>query len=126
MNTGYQRTDYASPFPDFVLQIELSRGWKLPKFTKFTEDVKQSNVKHVARYQTELGDLVVNEDLKMKYFPNSLTKNVFTWFTTLFPTSLQMWSRLEKLFHEQFYIGQFKISLTELSNVKRKSTKSID
>ena len=39
MNTVYQRTTYASPFTDFVLQTELLRGWKLPKFTKFAGNV---------------------------------------------------------------------------------------
>ena len=70
---------------NFVLQMELPRGWKLPKFTKFAGVVKESTVEHVARYQTELGDLVVNEDLRMKYFPNHLMKNAFTWFMMLSP-----------------------------------------
>ena len=117
---------YVSPLPDFALQMELPRGWKLPKFTKFAGDVKESTVEHVARYQTELGDLIVNEDLRMKYFPNSLTKNAFTWFTTLPPQSVQTWIQLEKLFHEQFHMGQSKISLIELSSFKRKRTKSIN
>ena len=89
MNTGFQRTKYVSPFLDFMLQTELPRGWKLPKFTKFEGDVEESTDKHVSKYQIELGDLVVNKDLRMKYFPNSLTKNVFTWFTTLPSQSIQ-------------------------------------
>ena len=126
MGTGCQRTTYASPFPDFVLQTELPRGWKLPKFTKFSGDVEESTVEHIARYQTELGDLVNNEDFRLKYFPNSLTKNAFTWFTTLPPQSLHTWAQLEKLFHEQFQMGQSRMTLTELSEIKRKSTESVD
>lgn len=85
VNTGLQRPTYLSSLPDFILQIELPRGWKVPKFTKFVGDTEESTVKHVARYQTEAGDIAHNEDWKMKYFPSSLTKNAFTWFTMLPP-----------------------------------------
>ena len=70
--------------------------------------------------------LGIDENLKMKYFPNSLTKNAFTWFTTLTPYSIQNWTQLERLFHEQFYVGQSKISLKESASVKRSSSESID
>ncbi|XP_058774418.1 uncharacterized protein LOC131648700 [Vicia villosa] len=46
---------------------------------------------------TEAGDLANNEDLRMKYFPSSLTKNAFTWFTTLPPNSIDTWSQLERV-----------------------------
>ena len=125
-NTECKRTMYVPPFLDFVLQTELPRGRKLPKFTKFAGDVEESSVEHVARYQIKLGDLVVNEYLRMKCFPNSLTKNVITWFTMLPPQSVQIWIQLEKNFHEQFHTGQSKISLIELSSFKQKSIESID
>jgi len=53
----------------------------------------------------EAGDIVNNENLKMKYFASSLTKNAFTWFTTLLPHSISSWNQLEKAFHEQFCMG---------------------
>ena len=62
----------------------------------------------------------------MKFFPNSLTKNAFTWFTTLPPHSIHNWNQLERIFHEQFYMGQSKISLKELASVRRKAPESID
>lgn len=62
----------------------------------------------------------------MKYFLCSLTKNSFTWFTTLSPNSIHTWSQLESVFHVQFYMGQSKISLKELANVRRKIPKLID
>ncbi|XP_050918815.1 uncharacterized protein LOC127136276 [Lathyrus oleraceus] len=121
-----QRPTYSSPLPNFVLQTELPRGWKVPKFTKFVGDTEESIVEHVARYQTEAGDIANNEDLKLKYFPSSLTKNAFTWFTTLPPRSIQTWTQLERLFHEQFYMGQSNINLKELASVKRKVVESVD
>ncbi|XP_050915880.1 uncharacterized protein LOC127130974 [Lathyrus oleraceus] len=104
----------------------MPRGWKVPKFTKFAGDTEESTIEHVARYQTEAGDIANNEDLKLKYFPSSLTKNVFTWFTTLPPQLIQIWTQLEQFFHEQFYMGQSKINLKELGSVKRKVAESID
>ncbi|XP_050915742.1 uncharacterized protein LOC127130822 [Lathyrus oleraceus] len=121
-----QQPTYSSPLPDFVLLTELPRGWKVPKFTKFVRDTEESSFEHVARYQTKDGDIANNEDLKLKYFPSSLTKNAFTWFTTLPPQSIQTWTQLERLFHEQFYMGQSKISLKELASVKRKVVKLVD
>jgi hypothetical protein len=66
----------------------------------------------------EAGDLAIDVNLRLKYFPNSLTKDAFTWFTTLTPHSIQNWTKLERIFHEQFYMGQSKISLKELASVR--------
>jgi hypothetical protein len=74
----------------------------------------------------EARDIANNENSRLKFFPNSLTKNAFTWFTTLAPHSIQHWTQLERLFHEQFYMSQSKISLKELTSVRRRTTKSID
>ncbi|XP_058741809.1 uncharacterized protein LOC131614204 [Vicia villosa] len=126
LNIGLRRPNYISPLSDYVLQTELPRGHKVPKFTKFSRDTSKSTTEHIARYMTEAGDLANNEDLRMKYFPNSLTKNAFTWFTMLPPNSIDTWAQLERLFHEQFYIGQTNISLKELASIKRKFTEPID
>jgi len=75
---------------------------------------------------TEARDLENDENLRLKYFPSSLTKNAFMWFTTLTPHSIQNQTQLVRLFHEQFYMGQSKISLKELASVNRSSTESID
>ncbi|XP_050889372.1 uncharacterized protein LOC127094601 [Lathyrus oleraceus] len=126
ISPGLQRPTYSSSLPDSVLQTELPRGWKVPKFIKFVGDTEESTVEHVAMYQTEDIDIANNEDLKLKYFPSSLTKNTFTWFTMLPPQSIQTWTQLERLFHEQFYIGQSKISVKELANVKQKTAELVD
>ncbi|XP_057444501.1 uncharacterized protein LOC130736728 [Lotus japonicus] len=94
------RPHFVSAFTEEVLEAELPRGWKVLKFTKLSGDSWESTVEHVARYQIEAGDLAINENLKMKYFPSSLTKNVFTWFTTLAPRSVHTWTQLERIFQE--------------------------
>jgi len=126
LNIGLHRPNYVSPLSELVLQYELPKGYKIPKFTKFAGDTSESTIEHIAQYLTEAGDLANDENLRLKYFPNSLTKNAFMWFTTLTPHSIQSWAQLERLFHEQFYMGQSKISLKELVSVKRSSSESID
>src|SRR3954468_24381216 len=126
INVGLHRPNFVSPLSEYVRQTELPRGWKVPKFTKFAGETGESTVEHIARFQTEAGEIANNENLKMKYFPSSLTKNAFTWFTKLAPQSLFSWNQLERLFHEQFYMGQSKISLKELAGVRRKGTETVD
>jgi len=126
LNIGLHRPNFVSPLSKLVLRSELHRGYKIPKFTKFAGDTSESTVEHIAQYLTEAGDLANDENLRLKYFPNCLTKNVVTWFTTLTPHSIQNWTQLERLFHEQFYMGQSKISLKELVSDKMSSSKSID
>lgn len=118
LNMGLHRPNFVSPLFEYIRQSEVPKGLKIPNFIKFVGDINKSTVEHVARYQTEASDLANNENLKLKYFPSSLTKNVFTWFRTLPPRSVQKWSQLERLFHEQFYMGQSKISLKELVSVR--------
>lgn len=84
---GYVNQSYfVSIFPDYVLKIRITNRIQTLKIFKFARDLRESTIEHVARYQTECGNLVIDEFLKMKYFPGtSLTKNAFSCFTTLPP-----------------------------------------
>ncbi|XP_050919014.1 uncharacterized protein LOC127136510 [Lathyrus oleraceus] len=101
MGSTLQRPLYASPLAEFILQAEAPRGMKVPKYTKFGGESGESTIEHVARYLTESGDLAHNECLRVKNIPSSLTKAAFTWFTSLAPSSIDSWAKLEKKFHEQ-------------------------
>ncbi|XP_050875522.1 uncharacterized protein LOC127079146 [Lathyrus oleraceus] len=126
VNFGLRRPNYTSPLAEHVLQTDAPLRTKIPKFTKFARDTTESTVEHVARYLIEVGDRSNNESLHMNFFPSSLTKNAFTWFTTLPQNSIPSWNQLERMLHLQFYMGQTKISLKELASVRRKFTKPID
>ncbi|XP_050909192.1 uncharacterized protein LOC127122963 [Lathyrus oleraceus] len=126
VNFGFRRPNYNSPLVEYVLQIDAPLRTKIPKFTKFAGDTTKSTVEHVARYLIEAGDMSNNESLRVKLFPSSLTNNAFTWFTNLPQNLIHSWNQLERMFHEQFYIGKTKISLKELSSVRRKFTEPID
>ena len=126
LNIGLHRPNFVSPLSEYVLQTELPRGYKIPKFRTFAGDTSDSIVEHITQHLTEAGDIANNENLRLKFFRNSLTKNAFTWFTTLAPHSIQHWTQLKRLFHEQFYMGQPKINLKELASVRRRTIESID
>lgn len=123
---GLHRPNFIPPLSKYVQQTKLPRGWKVLKFTKFAGHTSESTVEHVARYQTEAGDIANNKNLKMKFFSNSLTKTAFNWFTILPPHRVQIWSKLLRPFHEEFYMGQSKISMKELTSVRKKVLESID
>ena len=125
LNVGLHRPNFVSILSEYVLQTELPRGYKIPKFITIAGDTSESTIEHIARYLTEAGDIANNENLRLKFFPNSLTKNAFTWFTMLALHSIHHWTQLERLFHEQFYMGQSKKSLKELASVRRQITESI-
>ncbi|XP_016192812.1 uncharacterized protein LOC107633726 [Arachis ipaensis] len=87
------RPYFVSAFPECVQQAELPRGWKIPKsLTKFSGEENESTVEHITRYTVKIGEAASNEYLKMRYFPSSLTKNVFTWFSNLRPNSIHSWA----------------------------------
>ncbi|XP_050902791.1 uncharacterized protein LOC127115246 [Lathyrus oleraceus] len=126
VNFGLRRPNYTSPLAEYILQAEAPLRTKIPKFTKFAEDTIESTVEHVARYLIEVGDMSNNESLRIKKIPSYLTKNAFTWFTTLPQNSIHTWNQLKRMFLEQFYMGNTKISLKKLASVRRKFTELID
>ncbi|XP_050897285.1 uncharacterized protein LOC127104118 [Lathyrus oleraceus] len=126
VNIGLHRLNYTSPLSGYVLQTELPRRWKVPKFIKYYGDTSEYIVEHITRYLTEAADIANNENLRIRYFPSSLTKKDFTWFTTLLVNSIHDWTRLERLFYEQFYMGQSKINLKELGSIEHKFSEPID
>ncbi|XP_050890060.1 uncharacterized protein LOC127095405 [Lathyrus oleraceus] len=126
VNFSLRRPNYTSPLPEYILQAEAPLKTKIPKFTKFSGDTTESTIEHMARYLIEAGDISNNESLRIKFFPSYLTKNAFTWFTTLPQSSIYIWNQLGRMFHEQFYMGQMKISLKELASIKQKFTDPID
>ncbi|XP_027368230.1 uncharacterized protein LOC113874205 [Abrus precatorius] len=126
-NKGYANRPYfVSAFSEAILQAELPRSWKVLKFSKFVRKSGESTVEHIARYIIKCGDLARNEDLKLKYFLSSLTKEAFAWFTTLPSNSIHNWNQLERRFHEQFFRGKAKVSLMDLVNIKRMHNEFID
>lgn len=82
---GHHIPNFVFALSETILLTELPKSWKIPKFTMFLGDTNKSSFNHIDQYQADARDLANNENLKMKYFLNSLTKNAFKWFTTLPP-----------------------------------------
>jgi len=53
LNIGLHRPNFVSPLSEYVLQTELPRCCKIPKFTTFAGDTSESIVKHISRYLIE-------------------------------------------------------------------------
>lgn len=70
--------------------------------------------------------MTIDEFLKLKYFPSSLTKSVFTWFTTLPQNLFYTWAQLERLFHEHFFRGETWVNLIDLATMKRFNSELIE
>ncbi|RYR30167.1 hypothetical protein Ahy_B01g054995 [Arachis hypogaea] len=87
---------------------------------------EESSVEHIARYTVKINEVASNEYLKMKFFPSSLTRNAFIWFSNLKPNSIHSWRQLEKDFHKQFFRSELRISLNDLFFIKRNVGESID
>ena len=41
VNIGMRRPNYTSPLSEYIQQTELPMGWKVPKFTKFSDDTSE-------------------------------------------------------------------------------------
>ncbi|XP_015939957.1 uncharacterized protein LOC107465492 [Arachis duranensis] len=128
LNVGFMnQPHFMSAFPQVVQMAEVPRGVKNPKITtKFAEEVRESTTEHVARYLVEIGNLANDENLKIKFFPSSLTKNAFTWFLNIRPNSITTWNQLETAFHAQFYRGEMNVAVTDLVALKCEDGETID
>ena len=100
VNIGTRRPTFTSPLSEYILETEIPRGTKIPKFTKFSGESNESTVEHVARFEMEAGNLAQQENLKLRFFPSSLTQSAFTWFASLPPGSIHHWNQLQRQFHE--------------------------
>jgi len=68
LNVGLHRTKFVSPLPEYVIQTELRRGYKIPKFATFAGDTSESTVEHITCYLTKAGDIANNERLFHEHF----------------------------------------------------------
>ncbi|XP_057720244.1 uncharacterized protein LOC130934720 [Arachis stenosperma] len=113
------RSYFVFSFPAVVQMTEVLMGViNLKIITKFIREAGESTVKHIARYIVELENLANNKNLRMKFFPASLTKNVFNSFSNLRPNSVLTWAQLKNAFHAQFYRTKLNVSLTDLLAIK--------
>ncbi|KAK1647745.1 hypothetical protein QYE76_065550 [Lolium multiflorum] len=90
---------YSKPYPNEFDLIPLPPKYRLPDFNKFSGSEGSSSIEHVSRYLAQLGMVSVSDQLRVRFFSQSLTGPAFGWYTSLQPNSVQSWKQLEELPH---------------------------
>ena len=81
-------------------------------------------MEHISRYLVQLGDAFIEEAHKVRFFPLSLSRLAFSWFSSLKPNSITGWANLENKFHAYFYSGTGEKKLTDLTSMRQRSSES--
>jgi hypothetical protein len=112
---------YQKLYPDYYNQVPYPRGYRVPKFSKFSGDDGQTILEHVGQFILQCGEASANDTLKLRMFHLSLSHTAFTWFTSLAPNSIFTWAQLEQKFHEHFYSGDTELRFSHLTVIKQKT-----
>jgi len=79
---------------------------------------------HIRRYLIQLGEASVEEAHKIRFFPLSLSRPAFSWFSSLEPNSITGWADMENEFHAYFYSGTGEKKITDLTNMRQRNNES--
>ncbi|KAH7855667.1 hypothetical protein Vadar_027466 [Vaccinium darrowii] len=110
------RPIYTRPYSNEVENESFPKGYRVPEFHLFFgEDIRESTIEHVARFQVQCGEAGSRDALQLRLFPNSLTHTAFTWYINLPLNSIQTWRQLENMFHQQFYRVEPEVTMADLS-----------
>src|SRR6185503_19128674 len=91
-----QSVMYKTPYPPAYDQIPLPHKYKMPDFTKFSEQGEVSKMENVNRFLLQLGEAGNHDALRVRLFSLSLSGSAFAWFTTLPAYSILYWADLER------------------------------
>ncbi|KAK1608188.1 hypothetical protein QYE76_031861 [Lolium multiflorum] len=106
---------YTKPYPNEYELIPLPPKYRLPDFTKFSGSDGSSSIEHVSRYLAQLGMISASDELRVRYFSQSLTGSAFGWYTSLPPNSVQTLKQLEERFHEQYHSEASEAGIADLA-----------
>ncbi|KAK1608936.1 hypothetical protein QYE76_032609 [Lolium multiflorum] len=116
---------YTKPYPNEYELIPLPPKYRLPDFTKFSGSDGSSSIEHVSRYLAQLGMISASDELRVRYFSQSLTGSAFGWYTSLPPNSIQTWKQLEEQFHEQYHSEASEAGIADLAQVRQKRGETV-
>ncbi|KAK1662329.1 hypothetical protein QYE76_050488 [Lolium multiflorum] len=106
---------YSKPYPNEFDLIPLPPKYRLPDFTKFSGSEGSSSIEHVSRYLAQLGMVSASDQLRVRFFAQSLTGPDFGWYTSLQPNSVRSWKQLEEQFHTQYHSEATEAGIAELT-----------
>jgi hypothetical protein len=115
---------YQKLYLDYYDQLPYARGYRVPKFSKFSGDDGKTILEYDGQFILQYGEASTNDALKLRMFPLSLSDTAFIWFTSLTPNSIFTWVQLEQKFHEYFYSDDTELKLSHLTAVKQKHNES--
>ncbi|XP_024199800.1 uncharacterized protein LOC112202998 [Rosa chinensis] len=118
------RSRYTKPYPERVENREYPRGFKFPDFALFSGDDYQSTIAHISRFTARCAEHSRDDDLKLKWFENSLTGPAHAWYVNLAPNSIQNWADMERAFHEQFYRVEPEVTIADLAKMYQEAHES--
>jgi hypothetical protein len=98
-----------------ISNFPLPRGWHKPDLIKFSGDNDRTTWEHISQYMDQLGEAGAYNALKVGLFFVSLTGTVFSWFSSLAPSSVISWNILESKFHDHFFSGSSQLKLTDFN-----------
>ncbi|KAK1607232.1 hypothetical protein QYE76_030905 [Lolium multiflorum] len=116
---------YSKPYPNDYDLIPLPPKYRLPDFTKFSGSEGTSSIEHVSRYLAQLGMVSASDELRVRFFSQSLTGPAFGWYTSLLPNSVRTWKQLEEQFHEQYHSETTEASLADLTQVRQRRGETV-
>jgi hypothetical protein len=86
---------YQKSYLDYYDQLPYPRGYRVPKFSKFSGEDGKTTLEHIGQFILQCGEASANDALKLRIFSLSLSGTAFTWFTSLAPNSVFTWAQLE-------------------------------
>ncbi|KAK1601253.1 hypothetical protein QYE76_017581 [Lolium multiflorum] len=116
---------YSKPYPNEFDLIPLPPKYRLPDFTKFSGSEGSSSIEHVSRYLAQLGMVSASDQLRVRFFSQSLTGPAFGWYTSLQPNSVRSWKQLEEQFHTQYHSEATEAGIAELAQVRQRRGETV-
>ena len=116
---------YSKPYPNEYDLIPLPPKYRLPEFSKFNGSEGSSSIEHVSRYLAQLGMISASDQLRVRFFAQSLTGPAFGWYTSLPPDSIRTWKQLEEQFHIQYHSEATEAGIADLAQVRQKRGETV-
>ncbi|KAK1663681.1 hypothetical protein QYE76_051840 [Lolium multiflorum] len=120
-----KKIGYSKPYPNEFDLIPLPPKYRLPDFNKFSGSEGSSSIEHVSRYLAQLGMVSASDQLRVRFFSQSLTGPAFGWYTSLQPNSVRSWKQLEEQFHTQYHSEATEAGIAELAQVRQRRGETV-
>jgi len=115
---------YQCPYLAWYDIVQLPPCYRVLDFSKFTRVDEMTTMEHISCYLIQLGEASVEVAHKVRFFPLSLSRPAFSWFSSLEPNSITGWADLENKFHAYFYSGMGEKKITDLTSMRQKNNES--